>query len=59
MRGLVHRGGIQFSQFLRVLEDSPQLRLKKFRLLLGEVKSRQLRDVRHVEFSGLGHQAIG
>jgi hypothetical protein len=55
MRRVFHRAGIQFPQFLRVLEDPPQLGLKKFCLFLSEVKSRQLRDVRHVEFSGLGH----
>jgi hypothetical protein len=57
MRGVFHRTRIQFPQLLGVLEDPPQLGLKKFGLFLREVESRQFRDVRHVEFSGLGHAA--
>jgi hypothetical protein len=58
MRGGFHRAGVQFPQFLRVLEDPPKLYLKKSRLLLSEIESRQFRDVRHVDFSGLSHAAI-
>ncbi len=49
---------IRFPQFLRVFQDPPELRLKKSRLLLGQIEPREFGDVRHVDLIGLGHAAI-
>jgi hypothetical protein len=58
VRGGFHLAGIRFPQFLRVFQDAPKLRLVEYRLLLGEIESREFRDVRHVDLGRLGHAAI-
>jgi hypothetical protein len=53
-----HVAGIRLPQFFCVFQNAPKLRLKEFRLLLGEIESCEFRDVRHVDLSKLGHAAI-
>jgi hypothetical protein len=49
---------IRLPQFRGVLQDAPELRLKKSRLLLSQVESCEFRDVRHVDLNRLAHAAI-
>ena len=55
MRCGFHMAGIRLPQFLCVFQNTPELRLKEFRLFFSEIESCEFRDVRHVDLSRLGH----
>lgn len=55
MRLGFYLGRIWLLQFLGVFENPPKLRLKERGLFFGEIKSREFRDVRHVDLNRLGH----
>ena len=55
MRCGLYVTGVGLPQFLGVFQNTPELRLKKFRFLLCEIEAGEFRDVRDVDLNGLGH----
>ncbi len=55
MRCGVYVTGVRLPQFLGVFQNTPELRLKKFRLFFREMEAGEVRDVRDVDLNRLGH----